>query len=74
LTTLKKLEDALHEILQDHHKISKFDAQAIRELILADGKVSREEKLFLERALKDDVFDEKAYEILSQLLLRAEST
>jgi hypothetical protein len=73
LTTLKSLEDALKELRQAHQKISKWDAQAIRELILADGKVSREEKVFLERALKQDQFDEKAYEMLSQLLLRQET-
>jgi hypothetical protein len=72
VATLKSLEQALKDILQDDHKISKFDAQAIRELILADGKVSKEEQLFLERALKDNVFDERAYEILSELLMRSE--
>ncbi len=73
MATLKSLNEALKEILQDDHKVSKFDAQVIKELILADGKVSKEEQLFLERALKDNIFDEKAYEILSQLLLRSES-
>ena len=70
MTTLKSLEQALREILADDNKVSKYDAQAIRELILADGKVSREEKAFLERALKDTNFDDKAYEMLAQLLLR----
>lgn len=70
MATLKSLEQALKDILADDNKVSKYDAQAIRELILADGKVSREEKLFLERALQDNVFDDKAYEMLAQLLLR----
>lgn len=70
MASLKNLEQALKEILQDDNRVSKYDAQAIRELILADGKVSREEKLFLERALSQNQFDEKAYEMLSQLLLR----
>lgn len=74
MTTLRSLEQALKDILQGgHKKVTKYDAQAIRELILADGKVSKEEIVFLERALKDNAFDEKAYEMLSQLLLRAES-
>ncbi len=70
MASLKSLEQALKDILSDDHKVSKYDAQAIKELILADGKVSKEEQLFLERALKDNLFDEKAYEMLSQLLLR----
>lgn len=72
MATTKTLEQALRDILKDDGKISKYDAQAIKELILADGKVSREEKLFLERAIVDNILDEKAYEILSQLLLRLE--
>ncbi len=73
MATLKSLEQALKDILSDDNKVSKYDAQAIKELILSDGKVSNEEKLFLERALKDNVFDEKGYEILSQLLHRVSS-
>ncbi|MBX9688325.1 MAG: hypothetical protein K2X27_16570 [Candidatus Obscuribacterales bacterium] len=73
MATLKSLEQALREILQDDHKVSKYDAQVLKELILADGKVTREEKLFLERALVDNVFDEKAYEMLSKLLIRQDS-
>lgn len=71
MATLKTLEQALKDILQDDNKITKYDAQVIRELILADGKVSKEEQLFLERAIVDNVLDEKAYEMLSQLLLRS---
>ncbi len=73
MATLKSLEQALKELLQDDQRISKYDAQVIKELILADGKVSKEEQAFLEKALKTDVFDERAYEMLSQLLLRNES-
>lgn len=73
MASIKTLEQALKDILQDDQRVSKYDAQAIKELILADGRVSNEEKLFLERALKDNVFDDKAYEMLSQLLLRTES-
>jgi hypothetical protein len=39
-------------------------------LIMADGRVSTEEKLFLENALMDNIFDEQAYKILHELLLR----
>lgn len=72
VATIKTLEQALRDILQDDHKVSKYDAQAIKEMILADGKVTKEEQLFIERALVDNILDEKAYAILSQLLLRSE--
>ncbi|MBX9568417.1 MAG: hypothetical protein K2X77_05950 [Candidatus Obscuribacterales bacterium] len=70
MASLKSLEEALKEILKDDSKISRFVAKAIKELILADGRVSAEERTFLERALNDNVFDDKAFEILQDLLLR----
>ncbi len=73
MATLKTLEQALKDILADDKKISKYDAQALKELILADGKVSNEEKTFLENALQQNTFDERAYEILSEFLLRVSS-
>lgn len=72
MATTRTLEQALKDILQDDGKVSKWDAQALKELIMADGRVSTEEKLFLERSLKDNVFDEKAKEMLADLLLREE--
>jgi uncharacterized membrane protein YebE (DUF533 family) len=42
----------------------------IRELILADGVMSDEERNMLNTALKEDQFDEKAHKLLEQLLLR----
>lgn len=72
MASLKTLEQALKDILHDDGKVSKYDAHAIKELILSDGKVSTEELLFIERALQDNLFDPKAYEILSRLLLRDE--
>lgn len=70
MASIKSLEQALKQILEEDHKVTKWDAQALRELILADGKVSSEEKLFLERALQDNIFDENAFKILSEMLLR----
>lgn len=72
MASQKTLEQALKDILQDDGKVSKWDAKAIRELIMADGRVSTEEKLFLERALQDNIFDADAAEILKDLLLRDE--
>lgn len=72
MTTAKTLEQALKDILTEDHKVSKWDARAIKELILADGRVSTEEKAWLEKALQDNILDEQAYQILHELLLREE--
>jgi hypothetical protein len=72
LANTKTLEQALKDILTDDGKVSKWDAKAIRELIMADGRVSTEEKLFLEKALKDNVFDDEAFQMLNEMLLREE--
>jgi hypothetical protein len=72
LASTKTLQQALKDILKEEHKISKWDARAIKELILADGRVSTEEKAFLESALQDNVLDEQAYQILHELLMREE--
>jgi peptide subunit release factor 1 (eRF1) len=70
VATSKTLDQALKDILKDDHKVTKWDATALKELIMADGRVSTEEKLFLENALMDNIFDEQAYKILHELLLR----
>jgi len=69
---IKTLFDALKECLQDPSKASFYEAKVVREIILADGKVSPGERKLLEEALHKDKFDEKAVSILSQLLLRAD--
>jgi hypothetical protein len=70
VATTKTLDQALKDILKDEHKVSQWDATALKELIMADGRVSTEERLFIETALKDNIFDEQAYKILTELLLR----
>lgn len=67
----RSLDDALKECLSDDGKISKFEAKVIRELIMADGIVSEDEREFLEKALKNNLFDEQAFELLSGVLLRS---
>lgn len=72
MATTKTLEQALKDILKDDGTITKWDAKALRELIMADGRVSTEEKLFLETAVKENSLDDQAYAMLSELLLREE--
>ncbi len=67
---VKTLSDVLKECLKDSHESSFYEAKVIREMILADGQVSSEERLLLEEALHKDKFDEKASGLLMQLLLR----
>jgi hypothetical protein len=66
----RTLSDVLKECLEDDNKISKYEAKVIRELIMADGVVSEEEKSSLTKALHSNEFDEEAYNLLSGLLLR----
>ncbi len=65
------LQEALKEALQDDGKVSKYEARVIRELIMADGQVTSEEKKFLENALQNNQFDAEGYELLSSILLRS---
>ena len=67
------LEEALKEALQDDDKVSKYEAKVIRELIMSDGVISKDEKSFLEKALHNNHFDDEAYELLSSLLLRTKT-
>jgi hypothetical protein len=69
---IKTLFDALKECLKDGHKASFYEAKVVREIILADGQVSSQERILLEEALHKDKFDDKAVSLLSKLLLRAD--
>lgn len=66
----KTLNEALKTCLQDDHKISLYEAKVIHQLIMADGVMSSEERALLEAALQRNTFDDKAFELLSQLILR----
>lgn len=65
------LEEALKEALQDDDKVSKYEAKVIREMIMSDGVISKQEREFLDKALHNNNFDDQAYQILSELLLRS---
>ncbi|HEY9787790.1 MAG TPA: hypothetical protein V6D17_20555 [Candidatus Obscuribacterales bacterium] len=65
------LQEALRQVLEDDGKVSKYEAKVIREMIMADGHVSPDEKQFLEQALRENNFDDQAFELLSSVLLRS---
>lgn len=71
MTVKLTLQEALRQALQDDQKVSKYEARVLREMIMADGKVSQEEKTFLEQALRENQFDTEAFELLSGILLRS---
>ena len=68
----KSLEEALKEALKDDNKVSKYEARVLKELILADGHMSEEERKFLSEALKKNQFDAQASELLTDVLLRSQ--
>ena len=72
MSTKLTLEEALRQCLQDDNKISKYEAQVIHGLVLADGKISVHEKELLRKALDSDELDEQAIRILSDLVMRAD--
>lgn len=68
--SVRTLEEALKEVLSDDGKVSKYEAKVLRELIMSDGVVTEEEKMFLQKALSNNTFDDQAFELLSSVLLR----
>jgi uncharacterized membrane protein YebE (DUF533 family) len=67
------LQQALKEVLADDNKVSKFEARVLREMILADGQVTGDERKLLEESLDRDQFDPEAFELLSQMVVRAKT-
>ncbi len=72
MTANLTLEEALRQCLDDDNKISKYEARVIHELVVADGQIDATEKELIRQALESNKLDEKAMEILSGLLMRAE--
>ena len=64
------LAEALKESLQDDNKISKYEAKVIHELVTASGHINARERDQLRHALEHDHFDDEAYRLLSELLLK----
>lgn len=64
------IEQAIREALHDDGMITKYEALVLRELILADDYVSKEERTHVQKALEENSVDEAAFEILSALLFR----
>lgn len=66
--TAASLREALAFFLEDDHMIDRLEAEGLASLILRDGAVSAEERVFLEEAIAKANFDSQALDILRRLL------
>jgi hypothetical protein len=66
------LPQALKQALQDDNKISKYEAQVIYQLVITAGHLTPTDREALKSALDHDQFDEQAYKMLHELLMRSE--
>lgn len=64
------LAEALKEALQDDNKVSKYEAKVIASIVSASGHLNGHERDLLKHALQNDNFDEEAYKLLHELLMR----
>lgn len=62
------LREALAFFLEDDNYIDRLEADGLASLIKADGKVSAEEKAFVQEAIAKANFDQQALDILKKLL------
>jgi hypothetical protein len=72
MTTKLTLPQALKQALQDDNKISKYEAQVIYQLAITSGHLNVKDREALKNALDNDQFDEPAYKMLHELLMRSE--
>ncbi len=67
---LQTLRDALAFFLEDDNYIDRLEAEGLRNIILEDGKISDNERHFLQEAIQHNNFDGEALKILKELLSR----
>lgn len=64
------IHEAIEQALADDGLISKYEARVLRELVLADNKLSATEREALEAAITENVVDDEGMELLTSFLLR----
>jgi hypothetical protein len=69
--TARTLREALRFFLEDDGHVDRLEAEALRSLIYQDGRVTAEEKAFLQEAIAANNFDERALTILQTVLKHA---
>lgn len=67
-STASNLREALSFFLEDDNYIDRLEADGLATLIKQDGKISAEEKAFLEQAIATVNFDAPALDLLKKLL------
>jgi hypothetical protein len=66
--TAKTLREALKFFIEDDGYVDRLEAEALRDLIYRDGRVSPDEKAFLQEAITANNFDSRALDILRTVL------
>lgn len=64
---MSTIQRTLKGMLRKRERLSKQQALQLREMILADGFVSKSERKILHHAMEDDLFDQDSYEIIQAL-------
>ncbi|MDB5101553.1 MAG: hypothetical protein JWM80_5974 [Cyanobacteria bacterium RYN_339] len=69
--TAKTLREALKFFIEDDGHVDRLEAEALRGLIYQDGRVTPEEKAFLQEAVTGNNFDDRALAILETVIKNA---
>lgn len=64
------IERTLRRMLSTKERLSKGDALRLKEMILADGYLSKSERKIMVRAIENDLLDDSAFEIFLEMLLQ----
>jgi hypothetical protein len=70
IMSAKQIERSLRRMLNSKERLTKADADRLKDLILADGYLSRSERKVVRHAMENDLLDEPAFEIFLDLLLK----
>lgn len=65
----KTIERTMRRMLSRKERLNMGDAVRIKELMLADGIISKSEKKMCQYAIENDLLDERAFEVFLDLLL-----
>jgi hypothetical protein len=63
-----KLEQKVRRALNKKERLNKLDARHVKEMVLADGYVSRTERRVMTRAVEQRLLDDDAFAVIDQLL------
>jgi hypothetical protein len=64
------IEHTLRRMLHDKEQLNRKDATKLKEMMLADGYLSRGERKVIRNAMEKHLLDDTASEIIGDLLVR----